>query len=183
MQFVKILSSRLGQKVLAFFFSHETEEFYLRELASKIDEDPANLAKLMKLSVKLGLFSARTKGKEKYFKLNRNYPLYLEIKGFLDKTIGIKARLASAVRNLSGLKQAFIYGSWVRGDVTASSDLDLFLVGKIDENKLLLILKRLEKEFGREVNYLLLTEREFKDRIKEDSFVKSITNDSKIDLL
>jgi hypothetical protein len=57
------------------------------------------------------------------------------------------------------------------------------IIGVIDENKLLTILNKLEKDFGREINYILLSERELIKRMKNDSFIKAVIEGPKINLL
>lgn len=183
MEIAKILNSRLGQKLIAFFFSHEEEEYYLRELALLIGEDPANLSKIMKICLIQGLFNARVKGNEKFFKLNITYPLYQEIKSFVAKTIGIKARLTAEIKKIKGVKKAYVFGSMARGNTSSASDIDLLITGDIDENTLLKKLNNLEKEFAREINYVLLTEKELTERQKNDSFIKSVMDGPKMVLL
>ena len=143
MEIFSILKSRLGQKVFTFFFSHEEEEYYLRELAFLIGEDPANLSKLMKSCLVLGIFYAKSKGKEKYFRLNNKHPLYNEIKSFVAKTMGIQVRLADSLCKIKGIEKAYLFGSFARGHISSDSDLDLMIIGVIDENKLLTILNKL----------------------------------------
>jgi len=183
MGITKLLANRLALKVLSFFLSHENEEFYLRQLASILAEDPSNLSKIIKKISTEGLLLVEIKGKEKYFHLNTNHPLYQEIKKLIEKTVGLQASLATELKGFPGLKKAFIYGSLASGNLSSASDIDLFLLGKIDENKLLFKIKKLEQDFGREINYILLTEDELKRRISSDSFIKAIWEGSKIDLI
>jgi hypothetical protein len=57
------------------------------------------------------------------------------------------------------------------------------LVGDLDENELLTRIKKIEGEFNREINYILLTEGELKKRLQQDSFIKKVFFEPKIDLL
>lgn len=184
MEIIKLLNNRLGQKIFSYYLVHENEEFYLRELATILKEDPSNLSKFFQKAVAQAIFLEETKkGKEKYFRLNKKHPLFEEIKSLLKKTLGFESRLAREIRNVGKLDQAFIYGSFAKGDLSSVSDIDLFLVGQIEENNLLLKINRLEKEFGREINYIFFTKGEFKKKLKTDSFLKAIIEGPKINLL
>jgi predicted nucleotidyltransferase len=183
MEVTKILSSRLGQKILAFFLVHPKEKFYLRELAGFLKEDPGNLSKIVQAGLNTGLFLEEIKGREKFIWLNIDHPLFPEIEGFLRKTVGFQALLSKELKKIRGLKKAYIYGSFAKKKLSSASDIDLVLVGDLDENELLTRIKKIEGEFNREINYILLTEGELKKRLQQDSFIKKVFFEPKIDLL
>ena len=72
--------NRLHRRLLAHTFTHHDEEFYVRELAELIHEDPGNLSRELKKLEAEGLFESRIRGNSKFYSLNKNYPLYNEIK-------------------------------------------------------------------------------------------------------
>jgi len=150
-------------------------------LASILREDPGNLSKELSRLEKGGIFIAETKGNQKHFYLNKQYPLYNEIKSILFKTVGVKGRLKGIIENIKGIQLAFIYGSYAANKENASSDVDLLIVGKPSEEELLKKIESAEQVLGREINYNIYPTAEFKEkRRKSDNFITNILKRPKI---
>jgi predicted nucleotidyltransferase len=60
-----------------------------------------------------------------------------------------------------------VYGSHAAGTATVASDVDLLVVGNLDEMALHKAIGRAEARLHRTVNYTLLTRREFARRRRE----------------
>jgi predicted nucleotidyltransferase len=72
-------------------------------------------------------------------------------------------------KSLSGVKDiryALIFGSFASGEETETSDVDVLIIGHADEEEILKAISKAEEELGREINYILWSEKEFKGRIK-----------------
>jgi predicted nucleotidyltransferase len=70
---------------------------------------------------------------------------------------------------------AAIYGSVARGEEAPESDIDLLLVGDLATADLLPMLRRVERQFGREVNVTRYSKREFQDKMRRgEHFLKSM---------
>jgi len=184
MNFLEITRSRLRNKIFLHFYTNPNDELYLREISVVLDEDPGNLSKEMSKLEKEGIFLSRSSGKQKYFSLNKNYPLYDELKSIIFKTIGIQGSIQEIINETDGIVAAFIYGSFASGEETSDSDVDLCLIvnNKIfDEDKFISKTNDLEKSISREINYIYYSEDEWKDKIiQKDSFIDSIEKGKKI---
>jgi predicted nucleotidyltransferase len=182
--FLEITRSRLRNKILLHFYTNPNYELYLREMAVVLDEDPGNLSKEMSKLEKEGIFLSRSRGKQKYFSLNKDYPLYDELKSIIFKTIGIKGSIQKITNEADGIVTAFIYGSYASGEETSASDIDLCLIiddNIFDEDKFISRINDLEKSTSREVNYIYYSKDEWKDKINQkDSFIDSIKRGQKI---
>ena len=76
--------------------------------------------------------------------------------------------LREALSPLSeGIQFAFVYGSQASGEATAESDVDLLVVGDVDEIALHRAITQAEEQLGRAVNYTLLNPAEFGRRRAE----------------
>ncbi|HNX10573.1 MAG TPA: winged helix-turn-helix domain-containing protein [bacterium] len=74
------LRSNTINRVLNYFFLNPDSRCYLSSLARTLKMDPGNLSKkLMEMEEEKILFS-EVEGRQKYFKLNKDYPLLDEIK-------------------------------------------------------------------------------------------------------
>ena len=71
-----ILNTRLRRRLLTYSFTHPDENYYVRELSSLIDEDPGNLSRELRKLEEEGLFASFTRGRAKFYSLNKQYPLY-----------------------------------------------------------------------------------------------------------
>jgi predicted nucleotidyltransferase len=182
--FLEITRSRLRNKILLHFYTNPNYELYLREMAVVLDEDPGNLSKEMSKLEKEGIFLSRSRGKQKYFSLNKDYPLYDELKSIIFKTIGIKGSIQKITDEADGIVTAFIYGSYASGEETSASDIDLCLIiddNIFDEDIFISRINDLEKSTSREVNYIYYSKDEWIDKINQkDSFIDSIKKGQKI---
>jgi len=182
--FLEITRSRLRNKILLHFYTNPNYELYLREISVVLNEDPGNLSKEMSKLEKEGIFLSRSSGKQKYFSLNKDYPLYDELKSIIFKTIGIKGSIQKIINEADGIVTAFIYGSYASGEETSASDIDLCLIideNIFDEDKFISRINDLEKSTSREVNYIYYSKDEWIDKISQkDSFIYSIKNGQKI---
>ncbi len=179
--FLQFTKSRLRQKILSYYFTNPAKHLYVRQLASILKEDAGNLSKEFSRLEKEGVFIAEAKGNQKHFCLNKQYPLYNELRSILFKTVGVEGRLKDIIGTVKGVQLSFIYGSYAANKENASSDVDLMIIGKIDEDKLLEEIECAEKLLGREINYNIYPTKEFKEKLKKkDNFIANILKRPKI---
>lgn len=182
--FTGITKSEPRKRVLCYFFTHTEAVLYLREIASIIKVDPGNLSKELTRLEKEGVFKSIERGKQKYFSLNRQYPLFSELKSIIFKSVGVEGSLKKMLGKIKGVHYAFIYGSYAKGSENDFSDIDLAMV--IDKNKFKSdIFEKKAYEVGRklsrEVNYSYYPDGEWRHKMnKSDSFIKNILNQEKI---
>lgn len=179
--------SPLRKKLLSYFFTNPQARLYLRDIAAKLNVDPANLSRELSRLVSDGVFIFQKQGNLKYFSLNSRYPLYRELKSTIFKTIGVQGTLSNLLSKMPGIKGAFIYGSFAKNTEHAASDIDLCLIirkKEFKENPLLEGLHKLERELGREINYTFFTEEEWESRQRsKDSFVLALLKGKRIELI
>lgn len=180
-KFLEITKSRLRQKLLCHFFTNPGANLYLREIASILKEDPGNLSKELTKLEKEKVFTSSLRGNQKYFSLNKRYPLHKELKSIIFKTVGVEGSLRQIMESTDGILLSFIYGSFAQDKENSASDIDLLIVGNPDEDKLMQRIEDLEKRLDREINYNIYPEKEFKEKMrKKDSFILNILKRPKI---
>jgi predicted nucleotidyltransferase len=104
-----------------------------------------------------GLLLRRSFGRTGAYEINTASPLYPEMKALLSKTTGTSAQLGRVLSRHPGVKAAFVYGSAASGHDNVASDVDLFVVGEVDELSLVDDLHTIETALGREVNAQIVT--------------------------
>jgi len=179
--FLKLAKSVLRRKIMLYFFANLDSRLYVREIAKITGVDAGNLSKELLRLEGDGLFVSDYRGNQKFYALNKNYPLYNELKSIVFKTIGAAGNLEAALNTIEGIQCAFIYGSFAEGAEHAESDIDLIIIGSPDENTLIDKLDILEKEIGREINYNIYPRGEFKRRkARKDSFITNVLKRKKM---
>lgn len=169
------LGSKITIKVLGYFFLNPRKERYINELAEMLDLDPGNLFRKLKDLEAEGILVSKRQGNQRYFGLNKNYPLLRETKKMYERKYGLTDRLKETARNIKGLKEAYIFGSYAEDSLQQESDIDILLIGNhssIDAKRIIL---PLQDEIKREINIIDLTPKDFSLRKKrKDEFLKNI---------
>lgn len=178
-----LMGSKTRQILLSTFFENPDKEYYTRQIASMRKKSVGTLHREIKKLISAGILNAREVGNIKLFSLNKQNPVYEELKNIISKTEGVIKLVKDAVLEVEGVKVAFIYGSFAKGDERPDSDVDIFLIGDdIDENKLVLGISDLEKKIFKEINYTRYTENEYKKekKKKKNSFILEVIKGKKI---
>lgn len=180
----KIFGSRLRANVLGWLFSHPDESFYVRQLATRLKEDPANLGRELLRLETAGIVSSTKQGNQKYFQVNRQCPFYSELMGLVRKTVGVIGAVKAALEDIPGIQIALVYGSFAKGDERRDSDVDLMIVGNVALDLLDPALAGVEDRLGRTVNYAVYNQEEFTlKRKKRNGFIRDVLNGPKIMLV
>ena len=173
-----LLNTKLRKKLLTYSFTHPDENYYVRELSSLIDEDPGNLSRELKKLEEEGLYISMTKGRVKFFSLNKNYPLFRELKRIIFKTEGVEGSIKEVVLKFRGIAVAFIYGSYAKNKEKKASDIDLVVVGAYPQSKFTRDIRGLESKLNREINFTSYTREEFeKERKNAGGFLNLVLKD------
>src|SRR5258707_15219587 len=106
------LRSKARQRLLAYYFANPTARLHLRNLAGQLYIDPANLSKELRRLETERLFPSEVNGLQKYFQLNRDYPLFPELRSIVSKSIGAPSFLSQALKKIGGIREAYLYGSF-----------------------------------------------------------------------
>ena len=170
--------------ILEIFFNHPDDAYYFRQISHFLNKKPGVFQRDINNLVKNDVLESYYQGNNRFFKINKNYSLYKDLKNIFFKTIGVKGELERILKDIEGIKNAFIYGSFARGEEQKQSGIDLCIIGSIDENLLIKKLTELEKKVDREINYILIAESEYKNKLKnKNSFLKNINKQDKIYLI
>ncbi|KKQ72184.1 MAG: polymerase beta domain-containing protein [Candidatus Peregrinibacteria bacterium GW2011_GWC2_39_14] len=171
--------------ILGTLFNNPEKAYYFREIGRMLDKPPGFFQKDIGNLVEDGILESYFQANSRFFKLNKKYPLYKELKSIVFKTIGIEGTLRSELKKLKNIKEAFIYGSFARGQEHKNSDIDLMIIGSPNQDQLMDLINKLEIKFGREVNYTLMSDEEFQKKFKKNlnSFLKNVLQQKRIKLI
>ncbi len=88
----------LRKRLLVYFFTQPESSLYLREIAHHIHVDPANLSRELRFLEREGIFCSQKRGFQKFFSLNRRYPLFHEIKKMVEQSMSKDTRKAPQIK-------------------------------------------------------------------------------------
>jgi predicted nucleotidyltransferase len=178
------LRSKARQRLLTYYFTNPAARHHLRDLAGRLSIDPSNLSRELRRLEREGLFRSEVIGRQKYFQLRREYPLFDEVRSILVKTFGAAPLIAQSLKELEGIEEAYLYGSFARNQQDAASDIDVLVIGFPRSEALAEAAEKLERQLGREINYTVLTRKEFDlRRTRKDAFLENVWHHKRISLI
>lgn len=183
MDITKITKSKTREKLLQLFFSNIDKKYYLRELERILGISVGNIRRELIALEMLGLFQKESMGLQVYYSLNKNSPIFEDFKNIIYKTIGIEGSIKKELKKIKGIKNAFIFGSFAKNKENLSSDIDLMIIGNINEDLLISKISKLETICRREINYHLVDTKEWKEKSATNSFIKAVIKSPKIILI
>ena len=176
----ELLSSRARAEIFRLLFSGTGEELHVREIERRSGLNDSTLRQELRKLVRLELVQSRRDSNRVYYRAKTESPLYPEIRNLVLKTSGLSDVLKSALMD-KRIRVAFVFGSIARGEETATSDVDLMVIGQLGLRDLSRLLSGIEERIGREVNPHVLREEEFRKRLRaKEHFVSSVMETPKI---
>jgi len=181
-----VLFGKARGAILALLYGHPDQSFYYRQITRQLDgvSDGALQRELDTLS-RLGLIDRSTVGRQVFYRVNRNHPVFPELRALVAKTVGAIEVLRSALTSLANrISLAFIYGSMARQEERAESDIDLLIVGKVTPEDVIARLADVESSLGRAVNPTVYSVAEFKTKLGSGNhFLNSVVRGKKVFLI
>ena len=170
-----ITKSRVRRELLAVLFTAGTHKHYVRELERTLGYSAGNIRRELLRLQSDGIIVTEKLGNLVLYSVDKKHPLYEDLRSIVSKTVGLESELKGLLNEFSGIKHAFLYGSFAAGKEDKDSDIDIALVGKVEEVKFVGKLRKLEEKLKREINYTLYSEKEFEKELrKEGSFLKTV---------
>jgi len=169
---------------LVLYFTNPNKKYYLRELERIPSFSVGNIRReLIKLE-SIRLFLSENIGNLVYYYLNQSYPLFDELKSIIFKISGAPKMLHNILEKFDDIDRAVIYGSFTKREEREDSDIDLLIIGEVDEDKLIKEIDKLERKLQREINYAIYGKEDFNKKKKEgNSFILDILKEKKIFLI
>lgn len=166
--------SKVRQNILKLFFANEEKSFYLSEIAKIIKVSAGTCQRELNRIVLSDILKMEKRANLNFYFLNKQNPLLKEIRSIFAKTLGIEIELKKIIKSVSGVKYALIFGSYVKGGFHSDSDIDLLIIGQINEDELIRKIKILERIIQKEINYHLYLEDDFRQKLKQKSFLQNV---------
>ncbi|MBU0721849.1 hypothetical protein KKA93_00060 [Patescibacteria group bacterium] len=186
----KLFGSNARVKILKLFLLNPAEKFYVRQLSRDLKLQLNSVHRELENLEKFGILMSDIKNKEegsgkkeatggqekKYFRANPNFILFDEIKALIVKAqILYEKDFVQKLNSIGKVKLLILTGIFVNNP---NALIDILIVGKINKPKLIKLIKELEIELGKEINFTVFDNQEFKYRRDiTDTFLYGILDD------
>ena len=180
------LFSGTQQRVLGLIFGQPERSFYATELIGLTGAGSGAVQRELARLAQSGLVTVHPLGNQKHYRANPDSPIYAELRGIAQKTVGLAEPLREALVPLaSKIAAAFVYGSVAKRQDTATSDIDLMLISDtLGYADVFAVLEEVGARLGRPVNPTLMTRKELaKRRADDNAFVARVLSQPKIWLI
>jgi hypothetical protein len=182
----KLFGSNSRVKILKLFLLNPADKFYIRQLSRDLKLQLNSVRRELENLEKFGILTSDMKNEEeggaeketaggqtsmrqtsggqdkKYFRANPNFILFDEIKALIVKAqILYEKDFVRKLNSIGKVKLLVLTGIFVNNPNTL---IDILIVGKINKPKLVKLIRELEVELGKEINFTVFEPREFKYR-------------------
>ena len=180
------LFAKAQQRVLGVLFGNPSRSFYANEIIALAESGSGAVQRELARLEGSGLVTVSRIGRQKHYQANARAPVFEELRALVLKTSGLAEVLRSALGPLSKrIRAAFVYGSIAKGQDTASSDIDLMVIGEgLTYGDLFEALERASARLGRKVAPTIYAPLELAKRARRDNaFVTRVREQPKIWLI
>lgn len=181
-----LFGSKTRVKLLYLFLNNPGQNFYVREITRKIDEQINSVRRELSNMLEVGIITSNSADNKLYYQINQRYEHYVPLRTIFSN-VPAEAKVAdvapsisstdsysSLLHSITSLRLAIFSGVLVSGSTTS---LDILLVGSLPSNKVKTFIKIVERNEGREINYSVLSYDEFYYRLSiRDKFISEILN-------
>jgi predicted nucleotidyltransferase len=179
-----VLFGSTRRRVLGWLLGHPDEAYYLRELVRHVGGAVGAVQRELELLTASGLVHREVRGKQVYFQANQKAAIFPELQGLFAKTAGLVDILREALIPLASVHAAFVFGSAARGELHASSDIDLLVVGETSFGDVITAIQPAEKRLGRDVNPTVYSAEEFRAKVEsKHHFLTTVLSEPKMFVL
>ena len=174
------------QRVLGLLFGQPTRSYYANELIGMAGAGSGAVQRELARLARSGLLTVRPVGNQKHYQANPESPLFAELCGIAQKTVGLAEPLREALLPLAPqIRAAFVYGSVAKRQDTAASDIDLMLISDtLTHSDTFAALESATVRLGRAVNPTILSSKALAKRVKADNaFATRVLSQPKVWLI
>jgi len=173
-----ILRSQAQGELLALLYLHPGEQYSLTEISRQLGISVRMVHYDATRLIAAGLIRDARVGNVRLLRAETESPLFRPLSDLLAVTFGPLPIMSDLLRDVEGISEAYIYGSWAaryRGESGhAPADVDVLVVGDVNKNLLYEKEREAESRLLRPVNIRLISESVWKDPDEKSTFVVSL---------
>lgn len=167
----RLFTSNTRIKLLTTFLLNPDQEFFIRELTRRLNEQINSIRRELDNLKKIGILKTKSKSRKKYYYVNKNFFLLPELTALISKAIASDKKIAQDLERMGEIKMLALAGLFIN---KPTETIDMLIVGNIDREKLANYLN-VKMQTERPVKFTVLTEDDYRYRINcHDQFIQDI---------
>ena len=179
-----IIPSKARRKTLELFFQNPNDSFYLRKIVRDIGEEVNAVKRELDILSQAKLLFKEKRLNKIFYTLNKNFPLYDEFLRIFAKNSLTANMIYKNLAKIGKVKFIVLSTKFIKQISIKEDEIYLLIVGIIVVPEIASIVSEGEKQFGREINYTVMTEEEFTFRKKNnDPFIWRFLKQPKVMLV
>ncbi|OGK62149.1 hypothetical protein A2334_04820 [Candidatus Roizmanbacteria bacterium RIFOXYB2_FULL_38_10] len=179
-----LIPSKTRRKILELFYHKYGEVFYLRRIVREIAEEVNAVKRELDILEKAKVLHKEKRLNKVFYSLNKGFLLYDEFLRIFTKTNSLAKLIHKNFSKLGKIKFITLSTKYSKKITIKEDEIYLLLVGLVVVPELTPIVSEIEKEFGREINYTVMTDDEFAFRKKNnDPFIWRFLKQPKVMLV
>jgi hypothetical protein len=156
------------------FLMNPAEEYFIRELTRKLDEQINSIRRELDNLKRVGLLKTRTKNRKKYYYVNTGFIIYEELKSIIIKAVSSNENLIKDIQKMGEVIVLALSGQFVDRPTTS---VDMLIVGNVDRERLTQYINN-ELRTKRPIKFTVMNEEDYRYRQScKDKFVSDLMND------
>lgn len=172
-----VFRSKGQARLLAVLFGVERPALSVSELARRSGVSQPTASREVTQLELAGVVTSTTEGRNRVVSAAWEQPWAPDLANLVAKTAGVPAQVAAVLRDVPGVDEAFIFGSWAARQAgqpgPAPRDIDVLVVGEPDPVAIRRACRALSRQIASEVNAVVVT-RERWDSAVDDSFIDTV---------
>ena len=170
-----LFSSKARIKLLTTFLLNPDEEYFIRELTRKLDEQINSIRRELDNLKKIGLLRSRVRNRKKYYCTNKDFVIYNELKDIILKAMNTDSDLIRKISKAGEVDLLVLSGVFVGKEAA----VDLLIVGDLDNEKLKKLLSESSKS-GKDLKFANMSKKDLLYRLEmKDKFIRDLIRDEK----
>lgn len=168
------------------FFSNQNRSFYVREITRKIDEQINSVRRELANLLNAGIITSDTTNNKLYYQVDESFPQFKALKSLLvdsyteqsknaeptDEVVFVSPEAETLART-GNIVKAYYTGRFTKD---LSVDVDLVVIGDVNQKKLAEFVAEIEKKEKKEVRYVLMSQNEYAYRKQvNDRFITKVS--------
>jgi len=170
-----LFGSQTRVKLLQIFLLNPDNEYFVRELTRKLNEQINSVRRELINLKKVGFLKHHSRNRKKYYSVDKNFVLFSDLRNIILKTQDSKYDVAKHIVKLGRVDLLVLSGVFT--DDNKDSQVDILLVGDVDKEK---IENYLEHNIQKDVKYTIMDKDNFLYRLEyNDKFIINLLKDKR----
>jgi predicted transcriptional regulator len=158
-----LFGSRTRVKLMRLFLSNPDKAFFVRELTRKIKERINSVRRELNNLEKIGVVQKKNDQRKVFYQADKDHVLYRELRALVLKAeVGLERSLAKTLKDIGNVRLMVLTGMFT--GMKEETQTDMLIVGQANRRKLTKLMKKFQDDFGRQINYTVMSTKEYKYR-------------------